>query len=258
MTDFTFARTKLFREFLDPYGRVTLQPAVLHTHRDGDYDSENQLLWTGEASVLLGMRGLLGDYEKSVFLNGIKTCEVRSGLFSRHPNNKGKYVSLDEYNGMCMYSMMTGNLELPSEIVEYGQDHNWIYINEKPGQDISNLSELIKYFKRIRQPRDRFLYKVAAGFKPTFLETANMYVALLLTARKPRSVTSGKVMAWCKIKALDRAGYDTLIFRGVKSIFMRKLKNTHGEYPITDIFQIYFNINATKKHHPFLDLVRGW
>ena len=259
MTKKEEAAERLLKEYRDPYGRVTLHPAAKSDPRNGRYDSENQNLWTGESSVLLQLNGLSSEEHDKLSDQGFAADTIEPGLISRHPyphweNPNHHKVSWDEYNGLMYHCITTGNQDIPKEVLDYGRRHLWIYLDGEFGMENRTFRDKLKlYLGALRQPRDIFFFKIAAGIKPNLFETLWACTSHILTARKPAGVTSGKVMAWHKAKAIEIAGYDGFFWNLAHKYFDKKLKKCYNQDNYMEsVIGIYFSDD-----HPFQELIKG-
>lgn len=239
----------LQEKYTDRYGRVTLYPSV-----NGESDNENPNLFTGEGAMLAKLNGLVTpEYQETVY-NSIKTVEIITGLHSRQPNSPmdRHLISFDEHNGIMFSSVMLENRSLPLEIVQYGEKHDWIYIDNAPGAKLIDNPAL--YASHIRQPRDRAFYKICAHQEVSFFEIAYMSIALYLSGGNTKEETSGKIMSWFRIKTLETLGWDHWMWRWARNKFENKLKVLYNnEYYMEDVMAIYFR----DPNHPFHTLIKG-
>jgi len=262
LTEVEKAIIKLDTEYTDFYGRTTLSPAKGSDPQNGRYDSENNGLWTGEAAILLklhnSINGRFWSRQQMAWCSVQVTDENDEpipGLYSRHPHPhwldpNHHIVSWDEYNGL-MYSMIAiCNEQIPREVISYGRRHLYSYVDGFKGVGWKKRWEL--YWRGLRQPRDFFFFKIAAGKKPNLLETINAAVAHVLTSRKPHWETSGKMMAWFKKKAIEIKGYKGWIWRMADGIFDKNLKKMYGDKYVEVMARIYYR----DKNHPFHALLK--
>ena len=106
-----------------------------------------------------------------------------------------------------------------------------------------------------RQPKEVALYRIAAKQEPGLFGILNMSIALWLTSRKPKEQTSGKLMAWYKIKAIELTGFKSKIWDFFKKRFDKKMQVMYNnECYIEDLYKIYYKANP---EHPFHALVEG-
>lgn len=256
MTMKQVAIDRLFSEYTDIYGRITLHPAKNHTHIYPNYDSENQGLWTGEAGILLKLNNAhandISKYRANFdrMMNHIAVGPP--GLYSRHPapfwHNDHHNVSKDEYRGFAYGAVATGNPKLMGPIISYGEVNSWFYVDDDPYGGI-NTDHMGGY----RTPTDRGLYNIAAKREPSLLQVLFMGGSAWLNSRKPKGDTSSKVMSWFNFKSVEITGYKSKILSFFKKRFDKNMKMMYnGDNYMEEVFKIYF-----QPDHPFHVLVKG-
>jgi len=257
MIEKTKAVRRLLSEYTDQYSRVTLNPARDSNPETGDYDSENQGLWTGEAGILLHLNGfheiVSGPYKRN-FNKMMTSIEVDRipGLYSRHPypfyKKDHHNVSKDEYRGFAYGAAVTQNKGLMRKIIEYGQINDWFFIDDDP-YERGDFDHLGAY----RLPSDRGLYKIVAGQEPSVIERLFIGISALIASRKPRGNTSSKLMGWFTFKAIEISGYESKILNYFKRKVDKNLKMCYNsDNYIEEIAKIYFQAD-----HPFHELFKG-
>ena len=258
------AVSRLFNEYTDFYGRITLNPAKDSNPRIGVYDSENQGLWTGEAGVLLKLNGfeeeLIGTY-KSNFNKAMKAVQVQSsdfdnintlGLYSRHPRpfylNEHHNVSKDEYRGFAYGFAVLGNSGKMNRIIKYAKSNSWFFVDDDPRGGIN-----LKHLGAYRLPTDRGLYKIVAGQEPSVIELLFIGISALLNSRKPKQDTSSKLMSWFAFNAIEIVGYKSKILSFFKKRFDKNMKVCYNsDTYMEEVAKIYF-----QPDHPFHVLFKG-
>lgn len=256
----------LLSTYTDYYGRTTLYKDIRSDAQNGLFDSENQHLWTGEGLILLCLLDLVEDVNLENFRNSLRNTKTGHGLYARHPkpyiDSEHHNVSWDEYAGIMMSLAVAKNKRTAQSIIDYGEANRWVFLDSD--DDLLWVPE--KYTKRKwtkwlylrlsawRQPKERMFYKVVAGEKPSAFQVFHMALALLHTAKRPPGDTSGKLLAWFKIKALKILGYESKILDYAIKKFDKRMKNMYGnESYIENLVEIYFK----DKDHPFHTLVKG-
>jgi hypothetical protein len=140
--------------FLDPIGRISDKP------RSQEYGiTDNPLLFTGEAALLLALSKQLTIAEIRKIEMIITQVQIMSGLYRRHPEILQRQyaiprnaVSHDEYNGICF--MVAANPDYlrfyAIGIVEYGERYGWQFNDLSPRE---NFFEVFKHspIKTVRQ-----------------------------------------------------------------------------------------------------------
>ena len=254
----------ILNEYTDRYGRVTLNPAKGSQTIPGSWDSENQLLFTGEYAKLLHLLGALDAATAYRLFSAVQSCLIVPGLYNRHPRFTERTLSHDELNGLMYLASSHRDLRIIAEqVYEYGRNHNFAYINENPGADGYKLSgkgcpdqdgkksrDILPYVHRIKQPRDIGFYKLitkevkGAEVKPSTFELLNMSAAAIMSSRADKAETSGKIMWWFKLRSVDVNS--SSILKLTNKVFMSNLKKQYGEQPLKEMLKIYFH-----KDHPF-------
>lgn len=138
------AANKLLNEYVDNYGRVTVIKANKTDPDNHVYCSENNHLWTGEASMLICLNSLINrdNYFKlmSNFTSSLKATVIMPGLYARQPEpylhtEHYSSVSIDEYNGIN-FSQVSLDLQGgkgSKAIVNYGRLTGWVFKEQEPG-----------------------------------------------------------------------------------------------------------------------------
>ena len=125
-----------FAPFLDPIGRPSDKP-----YHQEDGITDNPLLFTGEAALLLNNQNKLGYKELMTILRVVKESTVEPGLYRRQPEYYQKQYSIpwnsvshDEYNGICfMVAAHPDSLRfIACDIVSYGERNEWQYNDLNP------------------------------------------------------------------------------------------------------------------------------
>lgn len=218
------AAKKLREEYLDEYGRVCLSPAKNFNSKEGRWENNNMLLYTGQAALLLKKNHLLenGDFPK--FLDGFMSCQPEPGLFTRHPDpyrhqpEHHDIVSHDEYNGVMYLAAAFPEVRssLCVDVCNYGDRTGFEY-NDTPGFEfksyfgelakspIKTIKDTIKMINLIRkkqeyrgevgiaenltqkrQLRDICFYRIMSDNDgPGLFEIIYMAIATILTLKKP-------------------------------------------------------------------------
>jgi hypothetical protein len=197
MTDIRFANDK-FEPFIDPIGRVSDK-----ARNDEQGITDNPLLFTGEAALLLAKTGQL-TITSMLFLEKMLTdCTVVDGLFRRHPESMQKQyaiprnkISHDEYNGIMFMAAAIPAMKRHAEaVVAYGQKYCWQF------NDIHPRANFFKSF--INSPIDTFL-KLQAYLKdiknnPQDTNSVDLRhdgsVVSLSSLRQPRDIAFYKLVA---------------------------------------------------------------
>jgi len=238
-------------------GLITLYPAHLSNTEKGhlpefNYDSENQLLWTGEFYTLCKIHGIIDyDRDKERVTKALAKHQVKMdgvpvpGLYSRHPDpyrlrEVHHGISWDEMNGLSVLSKIF-DLDVSTGIVEYGSQNGWVFIDEEPFTWKAD---------RVRQGRDIAFYKITAGYKTVPWNVVWMLVSHAITSFKEKGDTSGKLMAWMRLETIKDL---SLLYLVAYEMFMWKMRMTYGKYPLSELIKIYFR----DPNHPFHRLAQG-
>ena len=252
------AAEKLRTEYTDIYGRQGLYPASEADPENFIFDSENQNLHSGQAIMFLHMNKLMTWSDIENFHRGLNTCLIMPGLYSRFPkvyDDPTRHgISHDEMTGISIGCIAVNDQSIPEQMIKYGENHGWIFIDENPGAKLfSPLSNFKKYIGRVRQPKDRALYRLAAGQKISLFEKLNMLIGSYLSSKRPSNHTSGRIMWYHKFQAIKILGNDSKILNFARKLFHKNNIKAYGhEDYMEDVYKIYF-----REGHPFHDLVKG-
>ena len=275
----------LLNDYIDVYGGTTLTHISQSNPLLGQYNNENQHLFNGEMALLIKLSELENSiyYEKIIanYLRHLELCQVVTsgrkipGLYARHPDpykfsDEFHGLSRDEHAGMAFLSVAIDRPIIMQEIIEYGKQHNYAYIEEEPGYDpikaaggnllaaikkifYNKEDKLVQRLSRVRQYNDRSFYKLCAGESPTIFELFQMYIGLIMSSASSKEITSGKMMSFFKIKSLDLVGHNTILFRITKAIFRLRMRYLYGNNYMKAVAEIYFK----DKNHPIHTLIDG-
>ena len=250
------AVTRLYKDYFNCYQQVTLYPAANYHPENMNYDSENNNLWQGEGAILLRLNNLFSNIDWLKWISGIANNEVYPGLFARHPRPYTAHeVSWDEQNGICYASVALEYPAFAESMVKYGKDHDWIYVDSLPGTRLFwPLKNIFKYISYRRQPRDSFFYKVCGDIKPNWFETLWFAGSAFLSVFGGADKTSGKIMTFFCMKALELKGYNNWLVKCAYKFVRNYLTKLYGtEYYLSELFKIYFK----DTNHPFHTLAKN-
>jgi hypothetical protein len=274
----------LITSYMDSYGGVTLTNKNLSNPLDGIRDNENSHLFTGQAALLIHLNNLTESIYFAKFADNVSwhltLNQVVPGLFTRFPDpyrfSDGHHgISFDEMAGIAFQALIINRRDILDDIVTYGKNHNWAFIDEEPGADPikmaggdlkSAIKKIIKVFKsgdaklarkehdvvdylsRVRQPRERAFYKLlSTKFKPSYFELLNMYFGLIGSSFGEANDTSTKIIGFYKIISLDMIGHKSLLYKLTKFIFKRRMHKLYGDCTLNALTMIYFK----DVNHPF-------
>ena len=287
------ASERLYAHWTDSHGRTNIYSANPNSRKVKN-DNHNANLFTGEAAILLTLSKVIEDKHKNDIKKALKSVKIQPGLFTRHPDgsqNNADYdvVSHDEYNGiMYMIAAIPELAHEADEIVEYGQKHNWQFIDGDPGKDgfkalkrnpIKSIKSIfniykawksgnkqklnearwkakeISYLSYIRVPRDRAFYKIIApSFKPSLFEIIWLSLSIFFMSRKPKEEFSGRCMAMFRFIAIDMVNYNSRLLNIAHGYMLNRFMEDYGVNFFEIILQGYFH----NKTHPFHALVKGF
>lgn len=261
-----------FTNHIDVLGRVTLYPKQHSNPIKKIWDSENQLLWTGEAIALLYLTG-----NSSNFIQYGKVLDLHShpdhpGLYSRQPGSylSNNTISKDEYLGILLMCLYNNDVSTPRIILKAAHDRNWCLLDTKPtlnplksflkrpiyyiGKLLRKESDDVIYgLTQLRQPSDRLFYKIAARETPSLLDYLWFFIAAIIGSYKPKSDTSSKIMTFFKFQILRKfSSKYKLLEKLTHSFFTRQLKRQYGNLYLVELFKIYYLDDS----HPFHELAR--
>jgi hypothetical protein len=139
------ALKRMQKDYTDIHGRVTFYLASHSDPENSYYATQNNNLWTGEANILMYLTQDVPSDVYSIqhdnFYKSLRSVTLEPGLITRHPDpyRFTKWydpVSLDEYAGVCYsLSVFQESRHEADQMVEYGNTHQWAFIDDIPGTD---------------------------------------------------------------------------------------------------------------------------
>lgn len=137
---------KIWEEYTDVWGRITLRPAKDSDPTAGRYDSENNHLWTGEINLMLHIKGWLEEEVATVqarnFKKSVDITEHHPGLYARQPEpyihtEHYSSVSLDEYNGIIYSAAAFPEIgqKYMTDMCVYGDANGWAFDEHRPNNN---------------------------------------------------------------------------------------------------------------------------
>jgi len=186
-------------------------------------------------------------------------------------------VSHDGYAGI-MFAVAALGLDndlkyIAEEIVEYGREHNWCYLDTHPNMKPLSLFwrnpkhwwELVKVLRsenpkeerkkypviygmsHRRQPEDVTFYKIIAGEKPSFFGLLVFALSVVFSSTKPHGNTGGKLISLHKLYALRMVGFSHWLIDAAEEEFTKNLVDMYGVHFIKELQKIYYR----DPNHPF-------
>lgn len=217
----------------------------LTNSKAGETGAENSILWTLEHLLLeleLDQKqsglGRLDDLKKA-----IDDCRIGQGLYMQNPshvlkmpeNVKDRYMSPDQ----LIVIMLVSEAE--------GLNHHKDIFKKMIKQGLVRYNNMEDSKIRLIHPRDLILY-IALNVKilaPLLLPLLGLFC--IISCMSPREKTSGKLLSWTKLMALENRYMSIKI---AKRICDHIIKKKHGSWE--DVFKIYFN----QPHHPIAKLAQ--
>jgi hypothetical protein len=239
-------------------------------------DHDNPHLFNGYACMFLdlaGYSGVMGLAPKSF----ADSAELFTGLYRRFKSSRD-IVSHDEYNGILAIGEFFKDTHYAKNIVNYGEAYNWQFNNTREFESVSFLSllkrpnrtykminsvndngidEAEKEFEELtllrytRSLRDRFMYKVCAGLKPSTLELLYFCAATIVTSRKaPGDYANGssQLQAILRFWILKKVGYSNRLLTMTIEMFFKNQEAKSGY--LGELTSLFFK----DENHPFHDL----
>jgi hypothetical protein len=218
-----------FREaILDWCEKGTL--AVSNQKNPGPRSCDNLLLFTGTYIQLLDT---ITPNDAYLFSKFVRSCEVVPGLFNRYPGFHGQ-ESWDDLIGVVAGSHRLG-LQYGSEVLYYGEDHDWNWNNVQPG--VINTESMLGRF-----PQFVAMLRVAGRETPSYAEQILFAACCIRAAFDPPGDTSGRCLQFL----MNRVVFGKCMLMDLSIFFWRwKMKRV---YPggMRDVYKIYFG-----PEHPF-------
>lgn len=223
-----------------PYGSATKKTC----------GNDNGILFVVEFYFLLDCLGLLEESDHERFYSTVSQLAVRrnnkicSGLFNRNPERNDRTESHDNYIAICAGSALFNCYLIPKMIVDYGKAHFYIYDNVNPGK-LTNLT-------RLRTGSAIAFYKACGKLSWDILTTTWLHAEFLYDSYKMSlDNCSSLLLSWIELKALEKVGYKSFLFKIIKKKWMKKfLKITNG-LGVEAAFSGYFN------SHPITEFAKG-
>lgn len=179
---------KEIEPFLDEFGLVHPSPPSTHG------PSANGIRFTSEYYLTLAALGLFDYKSKEALYNTIKSCELRAGLYARHPQNLAQ-ISHDDYVALAHISKKL----LPAfatHILEYGRSHFWIYRTEPNRKLKTYLSAFLG-----RMPHVVCHFYFCANERPPFVLKLFWCLNIHLSTKATRADQDGWMLSWHMVEA---------------------------------------------------------
>ena len=285
---------RLLDNYRDEFKRVTLSPALFFNSKEGIYENNNMLLFTGEAALLAKKQGLCLDSDFEDYVDAFKSCELMAGLYQRHPlpypDVKGierDVISHDEYNGVMYACAVFPEFRdtFAVDVCEYGIRNNWEYNDAYPDRNYSdelrnNFSETVDHtFNLIsmisnkkdyrgkvgiaenltqkRQLRDVCFYKIMSSkHSPSLLEKLYLAGSIVMSTKQEvgHKHNSGRMLALYRMWAIEEVGETSILLKLAHKYFRKKCKDQFGDNYVEELHKGYFKRDGD---HPFHELCKG-
>ena len=230
---------KNFAPFIDPIDRVSDKPS----HQEKGI-TDNGLLFTGEAALLLAELSELTYPQKEFMSSMLTQCRVVPGLYRRHPpvyqerfDIPWHGISHDEQNGITM--MVAAAPELIGHLnnmIQYGKENGWQYNDLNPGSNFfkallkSPISTIIKLKAYLKDYKDNPQDTASVDFRHDGDITA------ISSLRQPRDV------AFYKIVANQKATLFSVLWLAIAMILCTRSTITDGSRGGTMLMAWFRNI----------------
>jgi hypothetical protein len=225
-----------FLQFIDDKGCITLNP----WQGNGQYDNENPTLFTGEFDWLYRYFNCAITVERKMQLREFHHfTTILPGLYRRRLPEDTSEVSHDEYTGKLL-QVDAGILSrlYADDICAYGKSNFWSYNDKKPYKlDI----------KKIRQPRDIYLYKLlSVSYKPNWFDYLGFVLAGFIGIYSNMEANGGtKILWWFRYKLAKNNGASGFLLDFVSNKFYKK-------YDLHELCKMYYK----NPWHPIITLAR--
>ena len=207
--------------FSEVYGLVT----------DNDPKSENGQLFLAEYILLAQTR----KYDR-LFATQLNNSNVEIGLYHRNPILTKRCLSHDNMTGIMAWSYFSKTYHR-FEIWKYLLKHGFTYDDSK-GKS-TQISRLLPF-----NPSNILPWGLCADSKLVYVLLpilAVIYaVSLFITCNRPATDTSGKILSWVELTALQ----DKIVMKPFKKYFDYKMKKQYGENYIKELMRIYHGGNS--------------
>lgn len=153
------------------------------------HSTDNGLLFSATYIVMLRSLNQLSDTEMDWFDGLAKSCEIEPGLYRRYPGDLGLNAH-DDLTGISCVSR-----ELASKIYQYGEEHDFSWNTEYPGQWTwrSWLARIVGFVPFLR---------VAAGLPIGYFGQLQIVASFLVNCFEGRQETNGKCLLFLRAKVL--------------------------------------------------------
>jgi hypothetical protein len=194
-----------------PYrDRFGLIDSVLVDKTTRDPSTNNGLLYTAEACVIMQLRGVT--FDRNAIASAIASCEVKPGLFRRSPTNPQDQEGPDDYFGLGALAGVCGFHDIARDILEYGKSSgkppfNYNYNNIDPGKFTTG-----SWMGRF--PAIIIHWKIAAGEQPTTADFTVWSGALEVSARNNMKTDSPQdpwLQSWLMVLTYQTSGIHSII-----------------------------------------------
>jgi hypothetical protein len=150
----------LLLQYTDIIGRCTVYPTNRAAELQGNFDSNNALLYSGELALLLHRSDLYSFSYQTQHNLAWAMCTIKFGneaLITRHPEPyrlkpNMRPLSFDELRGTFMAATVNPQLmPLAKALIRYGENNNWVF-TDQPNQEYQGKSLL----SLLKTPQETF------------------------------------------------------------------------------------------------------
>lgn len=221
--------------------------------------NDNGILFTTELYWLFEENGVLSLADSLAFEKTVRALQVNgyTGVYNRNPGRTDRGEAHDNYVAIVSGSVLF-NLPFPQEIVRFGETRGFFYNNLNPEDTGINKAAFWRPGNEIA------FYKMCAGIQPSGGDYIWLWLATFTSGFASADNSSGHLLDWLRIKALDRADekYKNVPWHWMYTAMIpakefwkwRLLKKTNGK-GMEHFFDVYFG--GRKPPNPMVKLSEG-
>ena len=201
---------------------------------DNDPTTENGQLFLAELILLKKLRQVEGaDRLGSIMKMQLFNSKVSSGLYHRNPDLIDRRVmSHDNLTGIFAFSY-SEKTEHRFEIWKYLVKHLGTYDNTRG--KTKQLSRFLPF-----NPSNFFVWGLCAESKIYLLFLPFFFFSMMLSCRRPKEDTSGKILLWTKLYPLK----DHWLCKYLFAYYEKKMINMYGVDYVRELMKAYHGTNS--------------
>ena len=274
-----------------PVAAQTLTPGVWadYTSRGLIYDqkvdpktkepkTDNGLLYTAEACVIMQLSGVNYDALKGGIADALKASQIEPGLFSPSPDPEKRHQQEgpDDYWGLGALAAICGFQNIARDILSYGRGHNQPSgptVFELSGADFGQMADRLKQCTTVpynynnaspgvftrkslssswmgRFPSLITHLKIAAGERPESDELAVWAAALIFSAKqeqlriKKQDKMGSWLLSWLQVLTYQTSRYHTFAADNAVDAWWKELHSQFPEGGIKQVMKEYLAADA--------------